>query len=66
MLIEKGVLVDEIKLYGENEDDEALDIEESFSELEDVIEKVCKNFHYSLPDHKRNILGIFPFSNLYY
>ncbi|KAL7609226.1 hypothetical protein Lser_V15G12016 [Lactuca serriola] len=40
VLIEKGVLVDEIKLYGENEDDEALDIEESFSELEDVIEKL--------------------------
>ncbi|KAI3699214.1 hypothetical protein L2E82_43344 [Cichorium intybus] len=40
VLIEKGVLVDEIKLYGENEDDEALDIEETFSELEDVIEKI--------------------------
>ncbi|KAF5765076.1 hypothetical protein HanRHA438_Chr15g0711771 [Helianthus annuus] len=43
VLIAKGVLVDEIKLYGANEDDEALDeslIEESFSDLEDVITKI--------------------------
>ncbi|KAJ9564692.1 hypothetical protein OSB04_000658 [Centaurea solstitialis] len=42
VLIEKGVLVDEIKLYGEPEGDDGLDeslIEESFSELEDVIAK---------------------------
>ncbi|KAI3745833.1 hypothetical protein L6452_08244 [Arctium lappa] len=42
VLIEKGVLVDEIKLYGETEGDEVLDkslIEESFSDLEDVIAK---------------------------
>lgn len=44
VLIDKGVSVDEIKLYGEMESDEALDesfIEESFSELEAVITKVC-------------------------
>lgn len=44
VLIDKGVSVDEIKLYGELESDEALDesfIEESFSELEAVITKVC-------------------------
>ncbi|XP_024975596.1 uncharacterized protein LOC112513538 isoform X1 [Cynara cardunculus var. scolymus] len=43
VLIEKGVLVDEIKLYGETEGDEVVDetlIEESFSELEDVIAKI--------------------------
>ncbi|XP_076911993.1 uncharacterized protein LOC143570139 [Bidens hawaiensis] len=43
VLIEKGVLVDEIKLYGANEGDEPLDdslIDESFSDLEDVITKV--------------------------
>ncbi|KAI7737639.1 hypothetical protein M8C21_023682 [Ambrosia artemisiifolia] len=43
VLIEKGVLVDEIKLYGANEGDEPLDeslIDESFSDLEDVITKI--------------------------
>lgn len=43
VLIDKGVSVDEIKLYGEMESDEALDesfIEESFSELEAVITKL--------------------------
>lgn len=43
VLIEKGVLVDEIKLYGANEEDDPLDeslVEESFSDLEDVITKV--------------------------
>jgi len=47
VLIDKGVSVDEIKLYGEMESDEALDesfIEESFSELEAVITKVCQQF----------------------
>ncbi|KAK9065043.1 hypothetical protein SSX86_016426 [Deinandra increscens subsp. villosa] len=43
VLIEKGVLVDEIKLYGANEGEEALNeslIDESFSDLEDVITKI--------------------------
>ncbi|KAL8229342.1 hypothetical protein R6Q57_014242 [Mikania cordata] len=43
VLLEKGVLVDEIKLYGANEGDELLDIslvDESFSDLEDVITKI--------------------------
>ncbi|KAK1423612.1 hypothetical protein QVD17_18917 [Tagetes erecta] len=43
VLIEKGVLVDEIKLYGANEGDEPVDesmVEESFSDLEDVITKI--------------------------
>lgn len=47
MLVEKGISVDEIKLYGEMESDEALDessSEDSFSELETVISKVCNNF----------------------
>ncbi len=42
-MIDKGVSVDEIKLYGEMESDEALDesfSEESFAELEDLISKV--------------------------
>uniref|UniRef100_A0A2N9ETB0 Uncharacterized protein n=1 Tax=Fagus sylvatica TaxID=28930 RepID=A0A2N9ETB0_FAGSY len=46
VLIDKGVSVDEIKLYGETESDEALDeslIEDSFSELEAVISKVCNS-----------------------
>lgn len=54
MLINKGVLVDEIKLYGEPCGDEALDeslVEESFSELEDVITKVSKNFNLPLLGH---------------
>lgn len=55
MLINKGVLVDEIKLYGEPGGDEALDeslVEESFSELEDVITKVSKNFDLPLLGHR--------------
>ncbi|GJZ37052.1 hypothetical protein Tco_0583243 [Tanacetum coccineum] len=43
VLVEQGVLVDEIKLYGEPELYEGLDeslVEESFSELEEVITKV--------------------------
>lgn len=43
VLLDKGVLVDEIKLYGETQDDEALDeslCENSFSELQSVITKV--------------------------
>nr|XP_043637201.1 uncharacterized protein LOC122608177 [Erigeron canadensis] len=43
VLVEKGVLLDEIKLYGEGEGEEALDeslVAESFSELEDVITKI--------------------------
>lgn len=43
VLIDKGVLVDEINLYGEMESDEALDesfCEDSFAELEAVISKV--------------------------
>ncbi|XP_059450487.1 uncharacterized protein LOC132181328 isoform X2 [Corylus avellana] len=43
VLIDKGVSVDEIKLYGEMECDEALDesfSEESFEELEDLISKL--------------------------
>lgn len=47
VLIDKGVSIDEIKLYGEMESNEALDesfIEESFSELEAVITKVCQQF----------------------
>lgn len=43
MLVDKGISVDEIKLYGEMENDEALDesfSEGSFAELEDVISKV--------------------------
>ncbi|KAG5534340.1 hypothetical protein RHGRI_022464 [Rhododendron griersonianum] len=41
VLIEKGVLVNEIKLYGEPESGEAIDdSEDSFSELEDVISKL--------------------------
>ncbi|XP_058179662.1 uncharacterized protein LOC131298300 isoform X2 [Rhododendron vialii] len=41
VLIEKGVLVNEIKLYGEPESGEAIDdSEDSFSELEDVILKL--------------------------
>ncbi|CAJ1970854.1 unnamed protein product [Sphenostylis stenocarpa] len=43
VLLDKGVLVDEIKLYGDEEDDEPLDesfAEDSFSELEAVMVKV--------------------------
>ncbi|XP_024029566.1 uncharacterized protein LOC21409808 isoform X2 [Morus notabilis] len=42
VLVEKGVSIDEIKLYGEMESDEALDesSSESFSELEAVISKL--------------------------
>lgn len=38
MLLDSGVSVDEIKLYGDVEDDGPLD---GFAELEDVISKVC-------------------------
>ncbi|XP_009792878.1 uncharacterized protein [Nicotiana sylvestris] len=43
VLLEKGISVDEIKLYGENENNEPLDdltSEDSFSELEAVISKL--------------------------
>ncbi|MED6114145.1 hypothetical protein PIB30_077479 [Stylosanthes scabra] len=43
VLLNKGVVVDEIKLYGETEDDEDLDessCEDGFSELEAVISKI--------------------------
>lgn len=46
VLIDKGVLVDEIKLYGEIKSDEALDesfCEDSFAQLEAVISKVCNS-----------------------
>ncbi|KAK7385675.1 hypothetical protein VNO78_31460 [Psophocarpus tetragonolobus] len=48
VLLDKGVLVDEIKLYGEKEDDEVLDeslCENSFSELEAVITKIFSQRH---------------------
>ncbi|KAK8467053.1 hypothetical protein PHAVU_008G236600 [Phaseolus vulgaris] len=48
VLLDKGVLVDEIKLYGEEENDEALDEsfgEDSFSELEAVMAKVFSQRH---------------------
>ncbi|CAH9082341.1 unnamed protein product [Cuscuta epithymum] len=44
-LLEKGVAVHEIKLYGEPESNEPLDdlsTEDSFAELEEIIIKVCK------------------------
>ncbi|CAL0307660.1 unnamed protein product [Lupinus luteus] len=47
-LLDKGVLVDEIKLYGESGDDEPLDeshCEDSFSELEAVISKIFSQRH---------------------
>ncbi|KAK7276232.1 hypothetical protein RIF29_17369 [Crotalaria pallida] len=47
-LLDKGVLVDEIKLYGETEDDEPLDeslCEDSFSDLEAVISKIFNQRH---------------------
>lgn len=43
VLVEQGVSVDEIKLYGEADNDEAIDesfIEDGFSELEDVMSKI--------------------------
>lgn len=46
MLIEKGVSVNEIKLYGEPESNDALDdssMKDSFAELEVVITKVVRN-----------------------
>lgn len=46
MLVEKGVSVDEIKLYGEPESNDALDdssLKDSFSDLEQVITKVVTN-----------------------
>ncbi|KAK4276369.1 hypothetical protein QN277_019326 [Acacia crassicarpa] len=48
VLIDKGVLVDEIKLYGGVESDEALDesfCEDSFAELEVVISKLFAERH---------------------
>lgn len=47
MLIDKGVLVDEIRLYGGVESDDALDDslnENNFSELEAVMSKVGNFF----------------------
>ncbi|KAH7851682.1 hypothetical protein Vadar_015304 [Vaccinium darrowii] len=53
ILIEKGVLVNEIKLYGEPESGEAIDdSEDSFSELEDVISKLFS--------HRQSLLKLPP------
>ena len=54
MLVDKGVLIDEMKLYGQTEIDEAIDESFSeFSELETVISKVLisrwfDTFHFYL------------------
>ncbi|KAF5186734.1 Nac domain-containing protein [Thalictrum thalictroides] len=43
VLVEKGVTVDEIKLYGDTESDDALDIsseDDTFGDLEDVVSKL--------------------------
>ncbi|KAK2376847.1 hypothetical protein QL285_077596 [Trifolium repens] len=48
VLVDKGVLVDDIKLYGETVNDEALDeslCEDSFSELEAVMTKIFSQRH---------------------
>lgn len=48
VLIKQGVTVDELRLYGENDsfsDDSSL-LEETFSELEDVISQVKQSFIY--------------------
>ncbi|XP_014504943.1 uncharacterized protein LOC106764988 isoform X2 [Vigna radiata var. radiata] len=48
VLLDKGVLVDEIKLYGEEENDETLDEsfgEDSFSEFEAVMAKISSERH---------------------
>ena len=61
VLIQKGVSVNEIKLYGEKESDEALDdlsTEDNFSELEAIISKVCGFFL----DNIREIYDVHPFS----
>lgn len=45
-MIEKGVMLDEIKLYGEPESNDDLDdssFQDSFGELEEVISKVWTN-----------------------
>ncbi|XP_057972257.1 uncharacterized protein LOC131160508 isoform X2 [Malania oleifera] len=47
-LVDKGVLVDEIKLYGETVNDDALDdsfSEDSFAELESIISKIFSQRH---------------------
>lgn len=47
MLVEQGVSLEEIKLYGEADDDEAIDesfIEDGFGELEAVMSKVDCDF----------------------
>lgn len=47
MLVEQGVSLEEIKLYGEADDDEAIDksfIEDGFGELEAVMSKVDRDF----------------------
>lgn len=51
VLVDKGVVVDEIKLYGLTEIDEALDdslTEDSFTELEAVISKVGINIDHDI------------------
>ena len=52
VLIKHGVTVDELRLYGENDsfsDDSSL-LEETFSELEDVISQVKQSFTYLYKD----------------
>lgn len=49
MLLDKGVSVDDIKLYGEPESDDLLDEScsstDDFAELEEIISKVSKFAH---------------------
>lgn len=54
VLIENGVTVDEMKLYGKNESNEPLDglsFEDNFSELRAVISKVCHTCAHNLSYH---------------
>ncbi|KAG5574178.1 hypothetical protein H5410_054312, partial [Solanum commersonii] len=54
VLLEKGVSIDEMKLYGKNESNEPLDdlsSEDNFSELQAVISKVCHTCTHDLSFH---------------
>ncbi|CAL9184031.1 unnamed protein product [Musa hybrid cultivar] len=71
VLLDKGITIDEIKLYGAAEDDEALEIsssDDNFEELETVITKIFSSqaslFKFSVARHMKGSKAVYCLSCL--
>ncbi|CAL9118762.1 unnamed protein product [Musa textilis] len=71
VLLDKGITIDEIKLYGATEDDEALEIsssDDNFEELETVITKIFSSraslFKFSVARHMKGSKAVYCLSCL--